>query len=132
MGRGLRVASRKTPPEWMWAYHATPKRSLPGISKHGLRPTWHTSVKDAPVVFVEPEVEGVEPYIAEGGATIRFKTPGFGCTEDGEDVVFGGSANKVLSPDPPFVGKPGEDGVIPRERIQVLRGDRWGWLAQLS
>ncbi len=80
------------------------------------------------MIFVEPELEGVTPYIAQGIAVLRFKTPGFGTTEDGESVLFSGSEHENSPPDPPFVGEPGQDGIIPPERIEILQGQHWEWL----
>lgn len=87
----------------------------------------YKGILDVPVVFVEPDLEGVLPYYGPGIAVLRFKTPGFGTTEDGETVVFGGDGVDV--PDAPFVGRAGEPGVIPPERIQVLVGKKFRWLA---
>jgi hypothetical protein len=112
--------NRKTPADWVWAYHVTPEEFLPSIAKEGLRPMPNRWAENKPVIFVEPDLDGVEGYRGEGIATLRFKTPGFGTTNYGESVLF--------APDAPFVGKSGEDGVIPPERIQVLRGRRFGWL----
>lgn len=111
---------RETPRDWVWAYHVTLDRNLESIAMEGLKPNFHEHVPDIPVVFVEPDLEGVEPYYGEGMAVLRFKTPGFGATEDGEDVLFAG--------DPPFVGSPGEAGVIPPERIQILIDRKFRWL----
>lgn len=130
-GRAAEAASpldRKTPRDWEWAYHVTSEAHMDPIAREGLKPHLHRSVPDAPVIFVEPEPEGVEPYHAPGTVILRFKTPGFGTTDDGENVIFGGSADPSRPPDPPFVGGPGEDGVIPPERIQIFRGRRFGWL----
>jgi hypothetical protein len=87
----------------------------------------HPHVADIPVIFVEPDLDGIAPYYRKGMAVLRFKTPGFGSTDDGEDVIFGGSESGG-PPDPPMVGKDGEDGVIPPERLQVLVGKRFQWL----
>lgn len=118
---------RTTPKGWVWAYHGTPQKSLDSIAKHGLKPTPHEAVDGAPVIFVEPELEGIEPYYTEGMAILRFKTPDFASTDDGESVLFAGSERGGV-PDEPFVGKPGEDGVIPPERIQVLFDNKFRWL----
>lgn len=118
---------RTTPKDWVWAYHVTPEPNLPSIVQEGLRPYMHAHVEDIPVIFVEPELEGIEPYYGPGMAILRFKTPGFGTTEDGESVLFAGS-EEGGPPDEPFVGDAGEDGVIPPERIQVLIGNKFQWL----
>jgi hypothetical protein len=114
------IMDRETPRDWVWAYHVTPEGNLDSIAREGLKPNLHEHAPDIPVVFVEPDLEGVTPYYGEGMAVLRFKTPGFGTTEDGEDVLFAG--------DPPFVGPPGEAGVIPPERIQILVDRKFRWL----
>jgi hypothetical protein len=123
------MVDRETPPNWVWAYHVTPQEFLVLISKVGLRPTMHPHVSDVPVIFVEPDIEGVEPYYREGMAVLRFKTPGFGTTDDGENVIFGGSEPGSV-PDDPLVGRRGADGVVPPERIQVLADRTFRWLIQ--
>lgn len=120
---------RATPRDWVWAYHITPKTNLESIVISGLKPTVHSHVPDFPVIFVEPDLDGVEPYYAEGMAVLRFKTPGFGMTEDGENVIFGGSPVGG-PPDAPLVGTPGEDGVVPPERIQILADRKFQWLIE--
>src|SRR5258707_1138478 len=113
------AVERKTPENWVWAYHATPWKAPRSIVKNGLKPTPHEAVDGMAVIFVEPDLEGVSAYYTEGMAVLRFKTPGFGTTEDGESVIFGGSDRRDAAPDLPMVGGPGEEGVIPPERIQV-------------
>lgn len=109
------------PKDWVWAYHTTHRANLPSIKTEGLRPGWHEHVQEAPVIFVERDVEGLEPYVGEGSVILRFKTPGFGATEDGEDVIFGGpGVSREGYPDAPLVGPSGSDGVIPPDRIEVL------------
>lgn len=122
--------ARETPKDWVWAYHVTPESNLESIANEGLNPTWHPHVEDAPVIFVEPDVAGIEPYYQAGMAVLRFKTPGFGTTDDGENVIFGGSQNDTRPPDPPLIGDEGEDGVIPPERVQILRAKKFGWLIE--
>ena len=86
-------------------------------------------MEDAPVLFIEPDLDGLSPYHHPGKTVVlRFKTPGFGTTEDGEAVIYGGSMRPGGPPEAPFVGAPGEDGAIPRERLQVLRGKQFQWL----
>lgn len=128
------ATSRETPTDWVWAYHVTPESNLKRIAIEGLKPNLHAHVPDIPVIFVERDIEGVEPYYGEGMAILRFKTPGFGCTEDGEDVIFGGPNphDKEGYPEEPFEGEPGTDGVIPPERIQVLVGRKFKWLVPIS
>lgn len=111
------MADRETPKDWVWAYHVTPEEFLPAITRDGLEPTMHEAVEDVPVLFVEPDLEGSEPYYGPGMAILRFKTPGFGTTEDGEAVLFGG--------DPPFVSATGS---IPPERLQVYVDRKFRWL----
>lgn len=118
---------RTTPKDWVWAYHATPEQFIPSIAEEGLKPNRHPHVEDVPVIFVEPDFEGIEPYYDPGMAALRFKTPGFGTTEDGEYVIFGGSESGGV-PEEPLVGEAGEDGVIPPERIQILVGKKFQWL----
>lgn len=120
---------RATPHDWVWAYHVTPETALESISMEGLKPNMHAHVPDFPVIFVEPDLEGVEPYYGHGMAILRFKTPGFGTTEDGESVIFGGS-ERGGPPDVPLVGDSGEDGVIPPERIQILVDRKFQWLVE--
>lgn len=120
---------RSTPRDWVWAYHVTLRGNLESIIMSGLRPSLHAHVPDSPVIFVEPDIDGVEPYYTEGMAVLRFKTPGFGTTEDGESVIFGGS-ERGGSPDEPLVGAPGEDGVIPPEQIQILADRKFQWLIE--
>jgi hypothetical protein len=114
------VTERDTPKDWVWAYHVTSENNLDSIAREGLKPNLHEHVPDHPVIFVEPDLEGVEPYYGEGMALLRFKTPGFGTSEDGESVLFAG--------DPPFVGPLRADGVIPPERIQILVDRKFRWL----
>lgn len=125
------MASR-VPEDWVWAYHTTPGFNLASIKASGLRPEWHSSVPDAPVIFVERDLEGLDPYIHQGSAVLRFKTPGFGATQDGEDVIFGGPGASGR-PDAPLEGSVGSDGMVPPDRIEVLdeRG-RWVPLAETS
>lgn len=123
------VKDRETPRDWVWAYHVTPEKNLPSITVEGLKPTLHAHVPDFPVIFVEPDLDGVEPYYAEGMAILRFKTPGFGSTEDGESVIFGGNPTGG-TPEAPLTGAPGEDGVVLPERIQVLFDRRFRWLVE--
>lgn len=113
----------------VWAYHVTPKANIESILQDGLKPTMHAHVPDFPVIFVEPDIEGVEPYYTKDMAVLRFKTPGFGTTEDGESVIFGGSPVGG-PPDDPLVGAPGEDGVIPPERIQILVDRKFQWMLE--
>lgn len=121
------MTDRTTPPDWKWAYHVTLQEFVEPISQVGLRPTMHPHVSDVPVIFVEPDLDGVAPYYREGMAVLRFKTPGFGATDDGESVIFGGNERGGV-PDEPLVGKRGEDGVVPPERIQVLIDRKFRWL----
>ena len=114
------MTERDTPKDWVWAYHVTSENNLDSIAREGLKPNLHEHVPDHPVIFVEPDLDGVEPYYGEGMALLRFKTPGFGTSEDGESVLFAG--------DPPFVGPLGADGVIPPERIQILVDRKFRWL----
>ena len=116
----------------MWAYHLTIEENLPSIARMGLKPHTHAHVEDnTPVIFVERDEEGLEPYVGPGTANLRFKTPGFGGTPDGEDVLFGGPGRNDF-PDAPFVGGENEDGVIPPQRIQIKKKDRWYWLTDGS
>ncbi len=125
------MVNRNTPGSWVWAYHVTGEGLLPQIVKEGLAPSLHPSLEEEPILFVEPELEGVEPYIWDDTATLRFKTPGFGTTEGGESVLYGGSQGCAMAlPDDPFVGAEGEDGVIPPERIEIMREGEWGWLIE--
>jgi hypothetical protein len=118
---------RITPPDWSWAYHVTLEEFVGSIAKNGLRPAMHPHVSAVPVIFVEPDLDGIAPYYSEGMVVLRFKTPGFGTTDDGENVIFGGSESGT-PPDPPLVGRSGEDGVVPPERIQVLVNNKFRWL----
>jgi hypothetical protein len=122
-GSGASMGARDTTLKgdgWVWAYHVTSERFIPSIAQHGLRPTIHQHVPGgAPVLFVEPDLAGVEPYWHPGLAVLRFKTPGFASTEDGEDVLFGG--------EPPFVGDP---GAIPPEALFILVGKRFQRLVE--
>lgn len=111
----------------MWAYHVTAEENLNSIAKGGLESALHAHVEGIPVIFVEPDIAGVEPYYREGMVVLRFKTPGFGTTDDGESVIFGGS-ERGGPPDPPLVGKRGEDGIIPPERIQILVDRKFEWM----
>lgn len=111
---------RETPKDWVWAYHVTPGANVESILENGLQPNPHQHVDGESAIFVEPDLEGVEPYYGEGMAVLRFKTPGFGTTSDGESVIFGGSE--------PLVGEEGDDGVIPPERIQILVGRKFQWM----
>lgn len=120
---------RETPPDWVWAYHVAPKNALSAIKVQGLKPHWHAHVEEAPVIFVEPDHDGVMPYYEpEHTVILRFKTPGFGTTEDGESVIYGASARPNAPPDKPLVGKPGADGSIPPERLQIERNGKFKWL----
>ena len=110
--------ARETPSGWAWAYHVTPLAFIPTIECGGLRANMHAHV-DEEALFVEPSFEGVEPYLAQGVVVLRFKTPGFASTEDGEDVLF--------PDDDPFVSVAGER-VIPQERLQILDGNKFRWL----
>lgn len=123
----MKPTARATPKDWVWVYHGTPEKNLNSIVKHGLKPTPHEAVDGAPVIFVEPEIEGIEPYYFDGMAILRFKTPGFASTDDGESVLFAGSERGDI-PDEPFVRGAGEDGVIPPERIQILVGRKFEWI----
>src|SRR3990172_1035417 len=67
---------RTSPPDWDWAYHTTLEEFVEPISKNGLRPTMHPHVSKIPVIFVEPDLDGIAPYYREGMAVLRFKTPG--------------------------------------------------------
>lgn len=118
--------NRETPKGWVWAYHVTLEQFLSSISEEGLKPTRHEALESAPVIFVEPNVAGVEPYWARGMALLRFRTPGFDSTDDGEDVIVGGDG--VGAPPEPLVGEPGEAGVVPPERLQVLVDKKFKWL----
>ncbi len=121
--------TRKTPSYWVWAYHVAPVSALSSIKAQGLRPEWHAHVEDAPVIFVESDREGVEPYYEPRKTVIlRFKTSGFGTTEDGENVIYGGSLREGAPPDEPLVGNPGEEGAIPPKRLQVERSGKFEWL----
>jgi hypothetical protein len=123
----------RTPKDWVWAYHTAHEANLPSIQKEGLRPERHEHVEDAPVIFVERELEGLEPYITRESVVLRFRTPGFGGTEDGEDVIFGGpGSSREGYPDPPLVGPSGSDGVIPPDQLQVLVGKKWRPLEKKS
>lgn len=125
----VRSASRNSPADWFWAYHVASNEFLPSIAKGGLKPALHPHVEGIPVVFVEPDLEGVMPYHTRGKTTVlRFRTPGFGDTEDGETVLYSGSHRKMSPPDSPFVGGPGEYGVIPPQRLQMLRDKAFVWL----
>jgi len=128
--RDLKSTGRETPDDWVWAYHVTAEANLDSIVREGLKPQRHKSALDAPVIFVEPDLEGVDPYYTRGTVVLRFKTPGFGTTKDGESVIFGGSERPDVPPDPPLVGGPGEDGVILAERMQIPRGRHFKWLVQ--
>jgi hypothetical protein len=121
---------RTTPKDWAWAYHVTLKTFLSRIAEEGLVPGHHPRAGNEPVLFVEPDVEGVEPYLSRGTTVIRFKTPGFETTEDGESVIVGGDG--AGSPPAPFVGEPGVVGIVPPERIQVLEGKKFKWLLELE
>lgn len=122
----------KRHPDWagVWAYHVTHKDLLASIKKEGLKPEWHRSA-DTIVIFVEPDLEGVEPYIAKDTVVLRFKTPGFGATDYGETVIFGGNEYENEYPELPLVGERGTDGVIPPERLQILKGKKFEWLVEL-
>lgn len=120
---------RETPPDWVWAYHVAPRSALPSIKRWGLRPHWHAHVEDAPVIFVEPDREGVAPYRKPRNTVVlRFKTPGFGTTDDGESVIYGGSLRPSAPPDKPLVGRPGEEGTIPPKRLQIEQHNKFEWL----
>lgn len=119
---------RQTPASWDWAYHVAAEDLLGSISREGLQPNWHSSVLEAPVIFVEPDPDGIEPYYHEGTVVLRFKTPGFGSTEDGELVIYGGARRPGDPPDAPLVGEPGSNGAIPPERLQILRNRKFDWL----
>lgn len=108
-------ARHGVPPDWVWAYHATPEQFLPSIAVEGLRPSAHAAAGEE-VLFVERTLDGLEPYYGPGIAVLRFKTPSFASTEDGEDVLFGG--------EPPFEGGPG-GSAVPPDRIQILRDRRF-------
>jgi hypothetical protein len=102
--------------EIKWAYHATPKEFLGSIRRKGLRPSPHAHVPEGEaVLFVERDLAGLKPYLGSGIVVLRFPTPGFGSTDDGEDVLYGG--------DPPFVGS--GDGAIPAELIEIMRDGVW-------
>ncbi len=98
------------------------------IAQAGLHPTLHPHVEEMPIIFVEPDIDGVKPYYTKGMALLRFKTPGFGDTPDGESVIFGGSSPHTGYPEPPLVGEAGEDGVVPPDKIQVLVETKFEWL----
>jgi hypothetical protein len=108
---------------WVWAYHVTLSSFLHSIAKEGLKP--NSSVKNCSAIFVEPDLAGVQPYVGTGTAVLRFKTPGFSETRDGESVLFAGSTQEDGIPDAPFVGNPGEVGVIPPSEIQLLVDKKW-------
>jgi hypothetical protein len=128
-GDPIRSTPRDSPADWVWAYHVTPNEFLPSIAKDGLKPERHPHVRGAPVIFVEPDLEGVLPYhIRSKTSVLRFRTPGFGDTEDGETVLYSGSQRRLSPPDPPFVGRPGKHGVIPPQRLQILRDNVFVWL----
>lgn len=123
--------SRQHPREdqyWVWAYHTTHQDLLPQIAATGLQANWHEHVEDAPVIFVEPTLEGLAPYIDKNSVVLRFKTPGFGSTEDGEDVIFSEESRGTFSQ--PLEGTPGEPGYVPPERLQLLVGREWRWLVE--
>lgn len=118
--------------DWVMAYHVTPNALLPLITVEGLRPAPHAHLGDGEVaLFVEPELEGVLPYYDPHTTTVlRFRTPGFSQTEDGEDVLFGGPwPGPNDPPSPPFEGEPGAMGVIPPSAIDRMVGppDNPGW-----
>jgi hypothetical protein len=59
---------------------------------------------------------------------LRFKTPGFGTTDDGESVIYGGSLRPGAPPDAPLTGLAGAEGTIPPKRLQVERDGTFEWL----
>jgi len=71
-----------------WAYHVTLREFLPSIAKKGLQPDSHESANGEEVIFVERSQEEAEVYAAPDTVTLRFLVDGFGCTEDGEDVLY--------------------------------------------
>ena len=123
-----KTTARQTPSHWVWAYHVAPKSALPSIKTRGLRPHWHAHVEEAPIIFVEPDREGVAPYYEPRNTVVlRFKTPGFGTTDDGESVIYGGSLREGAPPDKPLVGNPGTDGTIPPMRLQIEQSGKFEW-----
>lgn len=70
-----------------YAYHVTHNAALPSISEKGLLPQPHPH-SDEPVIFVERDEDGAAVY-HEPGKTVMLRMPvsGYGCTEDGEDVL---------------------------------------------
>ena len=82
-------------------------------------PQPHEHVEDdTPVIFVEADVVGAEVYASADTVTLRFRTPGFGTTEDGEYVLY--------APDAPFVtSRSDRIGTIPPSEINVLKRGKW-------
>ncbi len=80
---------------------------------------------DEVAIFVEPSVEGVQPYLEPNSAILRFLSPGYGETEWGDYVVYGGSQYENQIPDAPFVGAPGTRGAIPPEELEILTAEGW-------
>jgi hypothetical protein len=81
------------------------------------------------VIYVEPDLENVLVYHHPGKtAVLRFRTPGFGELDNGEAVLFGQSEYEDGYPEAPFVGSPGESGVIPAVLLQILEEGKWRWL----
>lgn len=116
----------------MWAYHATKMEFVPSIQKDGLLPERHRHVHGEPVIFVEPEFDGIEPYMTEGvTVALRFKTPGFGMTDDGETVIFS-SPGPDGRPEPPIVGGRGEIGAIPPDQIQAMVNGKWYKISKIK
>jgi hypothetical protein len=130
--------SRETPDFWRdWAYHVTSIDLLESIAQHGLRPELprDENAYVGPVIYVEPDLENVLVYHhPEKTAVLRFRTPGFGELDNGEAVLFGQSEYEDGYPEPPFVamGPPGESGIIPAVRLQILDRGKWRWLVDDS
>lgn len=74
-------------------------------------------------IFVEPTLEGVSPYISEDTVVLRFRSPGYGESEWGDYVVYGGDSTGSGRPDPPFLGV--LPGAIPPELIEILAEEGW-------
>lgn len=119
------MTESEVPSNWVWAYHSTMLKFIPSIQKRGLLPERHRHVDGVPVIFVEPALDGITPYMEEGvTAALRFKTPGFGTTDDGETVIYS-APGEDGRPQDPLVGKRGQIGHIPPERIQTMVNGKW-------
>lgn len=121
--------SRETP-EWPeWAYHVTSLELVDEIAAKGLKAEPNAKANDEPVIFVEPDLDGVLPYHHPGRtAVLRFRTPGFAELDNGETVLFGKSEYSDGYPDLPLVGDRGGVGRVPPERLQILHKGKWRWL----